>query len=551
MGKKLKMVWIKSKSKRRNLILSVVALIEVLMITCVSAFAWTETTSSLQIIGNGDIDTFTYTTANVGSGTSYNNKPIDLSQFVRKSGNLHFSLASSANGTDFYFPKVVSMGSTAANFRKGNINDKNANYLEFSFDVKSVGAAKDFMFASAPTIKVGGATKTDNSVRIAISDGTTTRIYSNTTVNESVVAATGGATATASLNAFSNYLSTGKNSLFSVAKDATKRITVKIWLQYNTTKNANYTGQEISITNFKIVPVTPVSTDSTVKVSCSSTMGTVIAQSGSKSGTNISVAANSSVTIKATAKEGYQFVAWHQGTSASGTKVNGAGESYTFTAGASQTYNYYAEFAAVTTKRIYFVNNDGWSKVNCYAWNSSGNNGAWPGVAMTDSGKTNKDNKKIYYIDLPISKNYKEIIFNNGSSQTGNLTIPTDGKDLYDKKDNTWKNYSEYMEEQNVTNTTRRIYFTNNWNWSSSSVYCYSFKDANNINGSWPGTKMTFVKNNGFGQGIFYVDIPIQYTWVIFNNNSDSQTSDTQLHATNDGYYIDDSGNVQSYDYTG
>ena len=57
MGKKLKMVWIKSKSKRRNLILSVVALIEVLMITCVSAFAWTETTSSLQIIGNGDIDT--------------------------------------------------------------------------------------------------------------------------------------------------------------------------------------------------------------------------------------------------------------------------------------------------------------------------------------------------------------------------------------------------------------------------------------------------------------------------------------------------------------
>ena len=107
------------------------------------------------------------------------------------------------------------------------------------------------------------------------------------------------------------------------------------------------------------------------------------------------------------------------------------------------------------------------------------------------------------------------------------------------------------MEEQNVTNTTRRIYFTNNWNWSSSSVYCYSFKDANNINGSWPGTKMTFVKNNGFGQGIFYVDIPIQYTWVIFNNNSDSQTSDTQLHATNDGYYIDDSGNVQSYDYTG
>ncbi len=342
-----------SKKKHSNLILSVVALIEIIAIAIVSVSAWVETVSTIKISGNGVIDTYTYTNANIGSGSGYTNIPIDLSTYVRKSGNLHFALASSANGTDFYFPKVASMGTSASSFRKGNINDKNVNYLNFSFDVKAVNADKDFMFASVPTIKVGGTTKTDDSVRIAISDGTTTRIYSNSTKTESVVAASAGTSATASLNAFSNYV-TGKNSLFSVTKGATKRITVTIWLQYNATKNANYTGQEISITNFKIVPV-DISTDSTVTVSCNTSMGSVTAQSGTTSGTSITVAANSSVTIKATPKDGYKFVAWYKGTSTSGTKVDGAGAEYTFTAGARQTYNYYAEFAKIETITIKFV----------------------------------------------------------------------------------------------------------------------------------------------------------------------------------------------------
>lgn len=70
---------------------------------------------------------------------------------------------------------------------------------------------------------------------------------------------------------------------------------------------------------------------------------------------------------------------------------------------------------------IYFMNNSNWSKVNCYMWNAgqgNANNAAWPGVAMTDEG----DGVWSY----EIQGDYNMVIFNNGSSQTGDLDYPGD-----------------------------------------------------------------------------------------------------------------------------
>ncbi|MGN0459649.1 MAG: starch-binding protein [Ruminococcus sp.] len=70
---------------------------------------------------------------------------------------------------------------------------------------------------------------------------------------------------------------------------------------------------------------------------------------------------------------------------------------------------------------IYFMNNSNWSKVNCYMWNEdqgNANNANWPGEAMTDEGDG------VWSYD--IKGDYNMVIFNDGSSQTGNLDYPGD-----------------------------------------------------------------------------------------------------------------------------
>ena len=58
----------------------------------------------------------------------------------------------------------------------------------------------------------------------------------------------------------------------------------------------------------------------------------------------------------------------------------------------------------------------GWENVNAYAWNDAGSNAAWPGAAMTHVEGT------VYSIAIPADMT--NIIFNNGSYQTGDLTVP-------------------------------------------------------------------------------------------------------------------------------
>jgi hypothetical protein len=72
---------------------------------------------------------------------------------------------------------------------------------------------------------------------------------------------------------------------------------------------------------------------------------------------------------------------------------------------------------------LYFENTLNWSTVNAYVWGASSN--SWPGAKMTKvEGETN-----IYsYTGFKEGSN---IIFNNGSKQTIDLTIPTDGRNLF------------------------------------------------------------------------------------------------------------------------
>ena len=77
------------------------------------------------------------------------------------------------------------------------------------------------------------------------------------------------------------------------------------------------------------------------------------------------------------------------------------------------------------------ITGTGWGNVNVYTWNESGEcTGSWPGSAMTHvSGY-------VYSMEIPVAA--KNIIFNDGNSQTADLTIPTDGRNMYSYASGLW-----------------------------------------------------------------------------------------------------------------
>ncbi len=85
------------------------------------------------------------------------------------------------------------------------------------------------------------------------------------------------------------------------------------------------------------------------------------------------------------------------------------------------------------SKIVFFNNTAGWSSVNAYMWkDGAGNNKAWPGVAMTNIGED------IWQYE--VTGDFDMIIFNNGSTQTGNLSFPGSGY-IYDYASGKWDIY--------------------------------------------------------------------------------------------------------------
>lgn len=266
---KEKLLSIKDKLAKKNntrygWLISLVALVEVLMILLVSTYSWVETISSIEITNSaGMVDDYTYTNALVGTGEGYSGQPINLADYFRASGNVHMASASSKDGREFFFPQIAKTGTALNNYRKGNLNDKNTNYISFSFKVTAKGTNANFFFNQVPTFKIGDTVVSDNKVRIALTvaneDGTesVTKVYSNTEAKEEVVANISGSpkVTTSQIYAFSDYDNKDDddaNVLFSVLKDKTKLVTLTAWLQ-DPEKTADYAGQALTCSDFKIV----------------------------------------------------------------------------------------------------------------------------------------------------------------------------------------------------------------------------------------------------------------------------------------------------------
>lgn len=213
-------------------IAAVVALIMIFAFAMVSVFAWTETISSLKImtVKDGIVDSGINTAANINDTDT----AINLDSYFSESGNVHLASCSSPDGKNFYFPIKAKANSSAPQYRKSNLNDKNVNYISFSLKLKADGADRQFYFRQNPTIKIGGTTvaNTNTSVRMAFYlDDESKGIFANSRVeNASPVNSTDGSTTTVNVNSISDY-TIGKTSIFRVAKNTTATLTISLWLE--------------------------------------------------------------------------------------------------------------------------------------------------------------------------------------------------------------------------------------------------------------------------------------------------------------------------------
>lgn len=254
----------KNKKTRKGFILTMVALVEVLAISVVSVSAWVETISTITIKAEGaKIDNYVYTNADIGSGNGYSGKTIDLTKYFRAAGGVHLASASSADGENIFFPiKKSDVSDFGANsYRCADVNDKNVNYIDFSFNVKVDKTFNanhaEFYLDQVPKITIGGGNVSGNLVRMAITDTDTqkTVVCGYNAGSDNVVNTADGKEVPGKVQAFSDFVVSSESiptELFRVDKGSSKTINIKVWLQ-DDKATTEYAGKTVSISYVKIV----------------------------------------------------------------------------------------------------------------------------------------------------------------------------------------------------------------------------------------------------------------------------------------------------------
>lgn len=330
-----------SRMSIKTIVLSVVALIQMMLLITGTTFSWVETISSLALTGGGKIDKPVMTVANIGSGSGYD-KALDLDAYFKKAGNVHLSTCSSADGQNFYFPIVGDNN----NYRQSTVNDRNVNYIGYNLKVvnKEKNKSKDFKFGKIPSIKIGNEAVTDNRVRIAITVDGVTKIFSNKDDTENVVAATDGKLSKTTVNAFDKYTNSDEKvtlPVFSIPANSSKEVKISLWLQDS---NGGNNG-DVAVNDFTLV-VSKKCVEVKYGTDSDSTMGDI--SIGSNNQQICYGEEGTTVPLNATAKPGYKFMGWYKDSGCQNEAPVTGGE---FKIGSDSKYTLYALF-----KKTYTVN---------------------------------------------------------------------------------------------------------------------------------------------------------------------------------------------------
>lgn len=329
----------------KTIVLSVVALIQIMLLITGTTFSWVETISSLALTGGGKIDKPVMTVANIGSGSDYDNA-LDLDAYFKKAGNVHLSTCSSADGQNFYFPIVGDNN----NYRQSTVNDRNVNYIGYNLKVvnKEKNKSKDFKFGKIPSIKIGNEAVTDNRVRIAITVDGVTKIFSNKDDTENVVAATDGTHSETTVNAFDKYTNSDEKvtlPVFSIPANSSKEVKISLWLQDS---NGGNNG-DVAVNDFTLV-VSKKCVEVKYGTDSDSTMGDI--SIGSNNQQICYGEEGTTVPLNATANPGYKFMGWYKDIDCTVIAPVTGGE---FKIGSDSKYTFYALFKKTYTVKVISV----------------------------------------------------------------------------------------------------------------------------------------------------------------------------------------------------
>ena len=92
------------------------------------------------------------------------------------------------------------------------------------------------------------------------------------------------------------------------------------------------------------------------------------------------------------------------------------------------------------------------------------------------------------------------------------------------------------------SNPYRRIYLDNTAGWNT--PYIYTWTGSTKYTGEWPGTEMLAVEGE---EGIYYYDVPVEATMVIFNDNNGAQCGNQSIPTNGNDLYTYSSNVWSSY----
>lgn len=180
----------KMKKRTKSIVLSVVALLELLLVVTSVTFSWFEGITSLEIKGD-DFKTASVLNSHIEVGEnktatdgSYN-EVINLSSFFDAQKEVRLTPVSSADAKTFYSAYEGVAGTANAKYRKLSKADVNTNIIQFEFNISAPDGATDFYLTEAlPIVKINDTgydiTKGQSfPYRFAFSDGSSTVILKN------------------------------------------------------------------------------------------------------------------------------------------------------------------------------------------------------------------------------------------------------------------------------------------------------------------------------------------------------------------------------------
>ena len=184
------------------------------------------------------------------------------------------------------------------------------------------------------------------------------------------------------------------------------------------------------------------------------------------------------------------------------------------------------------TETVYFVNANNWTgTIKAHLWGGTVAETSWPGVEMT------KESEQIAGFDVysysAEAGAYANVIFNNGSAQTADLTW-TAGK--YYVKDG-WYTKDEAVVKLGQPIEYETVYFVDAYKWGSVNIYTWTPEV-----GTWPGKAMTKESEQIAGYDVYSytVEKGTSFGGLNFNCKGDNSKKTGDLKWTAGKYYVKD-----------